>query len=69
MIGNLGEGGIAEKVGMKLGDKIVKVGTTAEATTTVTSTVYWVWSMTPLVRPYNAEMLPNVRPVLINSVV
>src|SRR5262245_11178475 len=46
----------------------MKVGTTAEPTTTVTSTVYWVWSMMPVVRPYNAEILPNVRPVLINSV-
>jgi hypothetical protein len=37
--------------------------------TTVTSTVYWLRSITPWVRPKRAEIVPKVRPVLMSSVV
>jgi hypothetical protein len=37
--------------------------------TTVTSTVYWVLSMSPWVRPNSAAMEPKVSPVAISSVV
>ena len=42
---------------------------TALPITAATSREYWVWSMRPRDRPNNAEMLPKVRPVDINSVV
>jgi hypothetical protein len=47
----------------------IRVGTKADRMTTVTSTVYWVLSMSPWVRPNSAAMEPKVSPVAISSVV
>src|ERR1700674_5069390 len=47
----------------------ISVGTTALATTPATTTEYCDWSMMPWERPNSAEMVPNVRPVDISSVV
>ena len=47
----------------------ISVGTNALKITTVTSTVYCDWSMIWFCRPNSAEMVPNVRPVAISSVV
>jgi hypothetical protein len=47
----------------------ISVGTTALRITTVTRIVYYAWSTMPLLRPNRAEIVPNVRPVLISNVV
>jgi hypothetical protein len=41
----------------------MSVGTTALPITTVTRTVYWLWSMTLFVSPNSAEIDPNVSPL------
>ena len=47
----------------------IRVGTNADKMTTVTSSVYWSWSIRWCVSPNSAEMEPKVRPVAISRVV
>jgi len=47
----------------------IRVGITALAITAATSAEYWDWSTIPFDSPNNDEIVPNVRPVDISSVV
>ena len=47
----------------------MSVGTTALATTAVTTAEYWACVITPCDSPNSAAIVPNVRPVDISSVV
>ena len=47
----------------------IRVGTNADKMTTVTSSVYWSWSIRWWVRPNSAEMEPKVSPLAISKVV
>jgi hypothetical protein len=47
----------------------ITVGTTADATTAVTSSVNWRRSMIPACNPNREEIVPKVSPVLISRVV